>query len=212
METIRTAVLVLSLALVAPVLQAKEVAPDAVLSSVTTEVVATLKQYKELAENPAKVAELIEKKVVPIFDFSRMTQLATARNWRHASAAQQNALTAEFKKLLVRSYSTALAGYCDQVIAYKPLRWEPRDTDATVRSQVRQGAEVLTIDYAMVKTAEGWKVYDVKIDNVSLVTAYREGFAAKVRDAGVDGLIRALAEKNREALSSSRPAMAVAGS
>ena len=182
METIRTAVLALCLALVVPALQAREVAPDALLSSVTVEVLAILKQHKDLAENPAKLAELIEQKVVPIFDFSRMTQLATARNWRHASPAQQNALTAEFKTLLVRSYSSALAGYRDQVIAYKPLRGAPRDTDATVRSEVRQGAGLLTIDYALVKTAEGWKVYDVKLDGVSLVTAYREGFAAKVRN------------------------------
>jgi len=211
METIRRAVLVLSLALAAPVLQAKEVAPDALLSSVTAEVFATLRQYRDLAESPAKLAGLIEKKVVPIFDFSRMAQLATARNWRRASLAQQDALTAEFKTLLVRSYSTALTAYRDQAITYKPLRGDPRDTDVTIRSEVRQGGGVLTIDYAMVKTPEGWKVYDVKIDSVSLVTAYREGFAAKVRDAGVEGLIRALAEKNREGLSSSRPATTVAG-
>ena len=211
METNRTAVFAMSLALVAPALQARGVAPDVLLSSVTAEVIASLKQDKELADDPAKLAELVEKKVVPIFDFSRMAQLATARNWRQASPAQQNALTAEFKTLLVRSYSTALASYRGQPITYKPLRRAPTDTDATVRSEVRQGTTLLTLDYALVKTPAGWKVYDVKLDGVSLVTAYREGFAAKVRESGVNGLIRALAEKNKEGLPAASTTTVAAG-
>jgi len=112
--------------------------------------------------------------------------------------------------LLVRTYSTALAVYRDRTIVYKPLRLVRGDTDVTVRSEVKQGGGQLKIDYDMVKTPEGWKVYDVKMDGVSLVTAYREGFAAKVRDAGVDGLIKALAEKNRQGDSAARPAGAIA--
>lgn len=206
METIRRVVLSLSLALGAPLSQASEVAPDALLSAVTSEVIAVLKQNREHADNAAKLAELVETKVLPLFNFFRMAQLAMARNWRVASPEQQNALTAEFRTLLVRTYSVALSNYRDQAIAYKRLRTAPGDTEVTVRSDVKQGAGQVKIDYDMEKTPAGWKVYDIKIDGVSLVTAYREGFAARVRDAGVDGLIKSLAEKNRQGDSVSRPA------
>lgn len=206
METIRRVVLSLSLALGAPLSQASEVAPDALLSAVTSEVIVVLKQNREHADNAAKLAELVETKVLPLFNFFRMAQLAMARNWRVASPEQQIALTAEFRTLLVRTYSVALSNYRDQVIAYKRLRTAPGDTEVTVRSDVRQGAGQVKIDYDMEKTPAGWKVYDIKIDGVSLVTAYREGFAARVRDSGVDGLIKTLAEKNRQGDSVSRPA------
>ena len=210
METIRRVVLVLSLALVAPLSQASEVAPDAMLSAVTSDVLSALKQNRDLVENPARLAELVETKVVPVFNFLHMTQLAMARNWRSATLEQRDKLTAEFKTLLLRTYSVALANYRDQAIGYKRLRAMPDDTAVTVRSAVNQGSGQLRIDYDMEKTHAGWKVYDVKIDGVSLVTSYREGFAAKVRDAGVDGLIRALAEKNRQGDSASRTSGPVA--
>lgn len=195
METIKRTVLWLCLALAAPPsLAAAGAAPDALLSAVTTEVMAALKQD----DNPARLAGLVEKKVLPLFNFTRMAQLAMARNWRLATAEQRTALTEEFRMLLVRTYSVALSGYRDQVITYKPLRAETGDTDVTVRSLVKQGSGQMKIDYDMERTAAGWKVYDIKIDNVSVITAYRDGFAAKVRDAGLDGLIQALAEKNRQ--------------
>ena len=206
METIRSAVLLLLLSFAAPGLHAADVAPDKLLRSVTTEMIASLKQ--DPADDPARIAGLIEEKVVPVFDFSLMTQLAMARNWRLATPEQRDALTAEFKTMLVRTYSGTLAGYRDSTITYKPLRAVAGDTDATVRSDVRQGARRLRIDYDMSRTPEGWKVYDVKLDGISLVTAYRGGFAARIRDSGVDGLIRALAEKNREGLSAPRTAVA----
>lgn len=212
METIRSAVLLLLLSLVVPVSQSAQVAPDALLRGVTSEVVASLKQDKAQADDPSKLDGLIEAKIVPVFDFSRMTQLAMARNWRLASAEQQTLLTAEFKAMLVRTYSATLAGFRDHTITYKPFRFVPGDTDATVRSELRQGSRVqYKIDYEMTRTAEGWKVYDVKLDGISLVTSYRDGFAARVRDAGVDGLIRALAERNRQDIPSSKSATAVAG-
>jgi len=128
-----------------------------------------------------------------------MTRIAVARNWRLATPEQQEALTLEFKTLLVRTYSIALSSYRDQVIEYKPLRLTPDATEVTVRSDVRQsGKERLTIDYDMEKTPAGWKVYDIKIAGVSLVTTYRDTFAGKVRDGGIEGLIRALSDKNRQ--------------
>jgi phospholipid transport system substrate-binding protein len=151
------------------------------------------------AGDPAKVAELIETRILPHFLFARMTQSAMGRNWRLATPDQQVALTTEFKTLLVRTYSTALSGYRDQVIEYKPLRLAPDATEVTVKSDVQQsGAERLTIDYDMEKTPAGWKVYDIKIAGVSLVTTYRGTFAGKVRDGGIDGLIKSLSDRNRQ--------------
>lgn len=199
METMRSAVLLLSLLFASASLAAQE-APDALLKNATSEVFASLKQDADLANDPSKLDSLIEAKVVPVFDFSRMTQLAMARSWRQATLRQQDRLTAEFKALLLRTYSATLASYRDQAVTYKASRFVPGDTDATVRSEVKQGAKVHKLDYEMTRTPDGWKVYDVKLNNISLVTSYREGFAAKVRDSGVDGLIRALAEKNRQSV------------
>lgn len=201
--------LLLLLFLVPTALQGAQSAPDAVLRTVTSDVVASLKQDQDLADDPAKLAGLIETKVLPAFDFSLMTQLAMGKNWRQTTAAQQDRLTAEFKTMLVRSYSGMLATYRDHTITYKPIRYVPGDTDATVRSEVvKQGSKGLRVDYQLTKMAGGrWKVYDVKLDGVSVVTAYREGFAARIRDAGVDGLIRTLAEKNRQGVAVTRTSL-----
>jgi len=187
-------------ALAAPFALARDVAPDVLLKAVTSEVIAIIRRDKDIqAGDPAKVADLVETRVLPLFDFTRMTRIAVARNWRLATAEQQEALTLEFKTLLVRNYSTALSSYRDQVIEYKPLRLTPDATEVTVRSDVRQsGKERMTIDYDMEKTPAGWKVYDVKIAGVSLVTTYRDTFSGKVRDGGIEGLIRALSDKNRQ--------------
>ena len=210
METMSRLLLRLCLALAASVVTAAETAPDALLATVTSEVTAAIKQNRGEPDGDAKVTDFVEKKVLPLFDFSRMTQLAMARNWRLATSDQQIQLTVEFRRLLVRTYSAALASYRDQKIEFKRVRAAPGDKDLTVKSDVRNGAERMSIDYEMVKTPVGWQVYDVKIDGVSLVTAYRESFAAKVRAEGVDGLIRALAEKNRTSGAEAKPANSTA--
>ncbi len=189
------------LALLVPVAQAQEPAPDVLVKSITGEVVAVLKQDKDIqAGNPKKIEELIEAKVLPHFNFTRMTRIAMARNWRLATPEQQKELTGEFKTLLVRTYSTALSNYRDQVIEYKPLRAKPEDVEVTVRSEVKQSgsSQPVAIDYEMEKTPNGWKVYDVKVGGVSLVTTYRDTFTSEVKERGVDGLIKSLAAKNRQ--------------
>jgi len=189
------------LALLVPVAQAQEPAPDVLVKSITGEVVAVLKQDKDIqAGNPKKIEELIEAKVLPHFNFTRMTRIAMARNWRLATPEQQKELTGEFKTLLVRTYSTALSNYRDQVIDYKPLRAKPEDVEVTVRSEVKQSgsSQPVAIDYEMEKTPNGWKVYDVKVGGVSLVTTYRDTFSSEVKERGVDGLIKSLAAKNRQ--------------
>ena len=133
-----------------------------------------------------------------MFDTVHMTRLAMARTWNLATPEQQRVLTEEFKTLLVRTYSTSLGHYRDEVIYFKRPRASPLDAEVTVRSEVKQtGKEPMTMDYQMENTLAGWKIYDVKVAGVRLVTTYREVFAEKVRDGGVDGLIKSLAAGNR---------------
>ena len=174
------------------------VRPDAMMRALTAEVMGTLREDRA-AGRDTDLAQLVEKRIVPVFDFVRMTAIALARNWRLATPEQQTRLATEFQTLLVRSYSNALREFRDQAIEYRPLRAAASESDVTVRSLVRRpGTEPLTIDYDMADGAAGWRVYDVKIAGVSVVLAYRESFAATVRDSGIDGLIRALVEKNRQ--------------
>lgn len=189
------------LALLIPLALAEELAPDVLVKSITEEVVAILKQDKDIqAGDSKKAADLMETKIVPHFNFVRMTRIAMGRNWRLASPEQQKQLVGEFKTLLVRTYSTALSNYRDQQIDYKPLRAKPDDTEVTVKSDVKPSgsSQPVSIDYEMEKTPNGWKVYDVKVGGVSLVTTYRDTFASEVRERGVDGLLKSLAAKNRQ--------------
>lgn len=175
--------------------------PDALVKRVSAETVQAIKSDPKLAAgDPARVREVIEKNLLPNFDFARMTTLAMGRNWRQASPEQQARLTSEFRTLLVRTYSNALTQYRDETIDVKPLRADAKATDVTVRSEVvRPGRPPVQIDYSMTKTPEGWKAYDVIVGGVSLVTNYRDEFNEQVKAGGVDGLIRTLAEKNRGA-------------
>ena len=199
-------VLLLALALAPPLAPAEEAEPNALLQSVTLEVIAAMKHERELhGANLKQSSLLVETKVLPLFDFSRMTQIAVARNWRLATPAQQAALTAEFRTLLVRTYSTVLSSYRDQVIEFRSTRAAPADTEVTVKSVVKQsGTEPIAMDYDMAKTAAGWRIYDIKVAGVSLVTTYRDTFTQRIREDGVDGLIKALAEKNSQGDTRSR--------
>lgn len=198
-----------SLFAAATAVSAQDLAPDAQVKKITDEVFGVIKQDQDIrAGNQKKLNELVDAKVLPNFNFSHMTALAVGRNWPKASVEQQKMLTSEFRTLLVRTYSSALSTYKNQVIEVKPLRAAAGDTDVTVRTQVKQpGTEPVSIDYNMEKTPSGWKVYDVAVGGVSLVTNYRETFNAEIRDGGVDGLIKSLASKNRslEPQASSKP-------
>lgn len=198
----KTAICML-LALAASLAQGQTTAPDALVKGITDEVAATILKDKDIqAGDTSKAATLIENKIVPHFNFTRMARLAMGRNWRSATPEQQKELASEFKTLLVRTYSTALVNYKGQRIDYKPLRAKADDTEVTVKSEVQQSgsSQPVSIDYEMEKTDSGWKIYDVKVGGVSLVTTYRDTFASEVREHGVDGLIKSLAAKNREPL------------
>jgi phospholipid transport system substrate-binding protein len=179
---------------------AQDLAPDALVKNVTLEVVDLITKDKEIkAGSRAKLIQVIEAKVLPHFNFGAMTALAMGQSWSKANAEQKKQLIEEFKTLLVRTYASALAAYSEQKFDFRPLRAKPTDTDVTVNVRVLQpGAQAVTIDYSMEKTANGWKVYDVMVGGVSLVANYRTEFANTVRNSGVDGLIRDLKKKNQE--------------
>lgn len=187
--------LALLLGLNVPAALADDTPPDVLARTTTQEVIAILKQDKELQSgNLAKVHQLVEAKILPNFDFNRMTQLVLGKHWPRATAKQKQELVTEFRNLLVRTYSSSLTAFTGQAIDFKPLAMKPTDTDVTVRSEIRQpGGQPIPVNYSMYKTAFGWKVYDVTIDGVSLVTNYRASFASTIRQNGIDGLIRTLA-------------------
>lgn len=182
-----------------PLLAAAQEAPDALVRRVTDELLAIVKTDKDLAAgNSRRVVELAEQKVLPHFDFTRMTRLAVGRNWAQASGAQKESLVKEFRTLLVRTYSSSISAYRNQTIEVKPLKMAAGDKDATVRTAVIQpGGPPIPIDYAMEKGDAGWKVYDVTIDGVSLVTTYRGTFNEQVQKVGIDGLVKTLVDRNR---------------
>ena len=173
--------------------------PDALVKTVTLEVVDLIAKDKEIKSgNRAKLVEVIEQKVLPHFNFTAMTALAMGQNWGKATPEQKKLLAEQFKTLLVRTYASALAAYSEQKFDFRPLRAKPTDTDVTVNVRVLQpGAQAVTIDYSMEKTANGWKVYDVMVGGVSLVANYRTEFATVVRSTGIDGLIKDLQTKNK---------------
>ena len=173
-------------------------APDDMVRRSTNEILAAMKADKDLqAGNQKKIEKLADEKVLPYFNFVRMTQLAVGRNWREASDAQKKSLIDEFRTLLVRTYSTSLSQYRNQTIEVKPLKLAAAEAEAVVKTQVVQpGGQPIPIDYSMEKTANGWKVFDVLIDGVSLVTNYRSSFNTEIQKTGIDGLIKSLADRN----------------
>ena len=173
-------------------------APDLLVKAVTLEVVDIIQKDKDIQKGDRKkVIALIEAKVLPHFNFQAMTSSAVGRNWDKASAEQKARLTDEFRTLLVRTYSSALASYSNQKFEFRPLRAKPSDTDVTVNVRVMQsGDQPMTIDYDMEKRPGGWKVWDVRVSGISLVANYRTEFDNQVREAGIDGLIKTLQTKN----------------
>jgi len=179
---------------------AQEVAPDVLVRNVTNEVLEIVRKDKDIqGGSTRKAIDLVEAKVLPHFNFTRMTQLAVAQNWRQASPEQQKTLTAEFKTLLVRTYSKALTEYKNQTIDFRPFKMQPTETDVKVRTLINQpgATKAIDLDYYLEKQAGGWKVYDIEVGGVSLVTNYRSEFVNQVRQGGIDGLIATLQSKNK---------------
>ena len=174
-------------------------APDVLVRDVTNEVLEIVRKDRAIqAGDTQRVFGLVQDKVLPHFNFRRMTMLAVGRDWRNATPEQQGRLVDAFQTLLVRTYSNALTQYRDQVIEFRPVRQAAADTTVQVRTEVRQsGAQPIGIDYTLEKTEKGWKVFEVVVAGGSLVTHYRGSFGDEIRAGGIDGLIRSLEEKNR---------------
>ena len=182
----------------APALALAQEGPDALVKRTTDEVLAIIKSDKDVASgNMSKVVQLAEQKVLPHFDFERMTRLAVGRNWNTATPEQKQSLIKEFRTMLVRTYSSSLSQYRNQTIDVKPTKLGASDKEALVKTAVlQQGGPSIPIDYAMEKMDGGWKVYDVIIDGASLVTTYRGTFNDQVQKGGIDGLLKTLQERN----------------
>ncbi|MBL0122248.1 MAG: ABC transporter substrate-binding protein [Betaproteobacteria bacterium] len=197
MRKITSVLFMLIASLCAYAVHAQE-APDELVRRSTNDILAAIKADKDLqGGNQQKIEKLAEDKILPYFNFVRMTQLAVGRNWREANDGQKKTLIDEFRTLLVRTYSTSLSQYRNQTIDVKPMKIAAADTDVVVKTQVNQpGGQPIPIDYSLEKTKDGWKVFDVLIDGVSLVTNYRSSFNTEIQKSGIDGLIKSLVDRN----------------
>ncbi|MCM2251640.1 MAG: ABC transporter substrate-binding protein [Ramlibacter sp.] len=191
----------LALAGVAPMAAAAEESPDAMIKRLSEEVLGQLKSDKAIqAGDTGRILVLVDSKIMPNVDFRRMTAAAVGPTWRQASPEQQKRLQDEFKLLLVRTYSGALAQVNDQTISIKPQRSAPGDTDVVVRTEIRGRGDPIQLDYRLEKAPGpngGWKIYNLNVLGVWLVETYRSQFAQEINAKGLDGLIASLAERNK---------------
>ena len=180
---------------------AQEIGPDELVRKVTTDILESVQKDKQLqAGDRKKALALAEEKILPLIDFEEATRLAVGRAWRTATPEQRNRLETEFRRMLVRIYSNALGVYQGQTMRVLPVRMQPGATETTVRNQyIRPGKPPASVDYAMRKTADGWKIYDITAEGISLVLTYRSEFEQVMQQSGVDGLIKRLMEKNTPA-------------
>lgn len=180
---------------------AADEAPDAMIKRLSEEVLNEIKSDKAIqAGDTARVIALVDKKIMPNVNFARMTAAAVGPAWRQATPEQKKRLQEEFKILLVRTYAGALSQVNDQTISIKPQRSAPTDTDVVVRSEIRGRGEPIQLEYRMEKTpgqGAGWRIYNLNVLGVWLVDTYRNQFAEEVNAKGLDGLIAALAERNK---------------
>lgn len=193
--------IVAGLLCMAGVAQAEAVAPDELIKATAQDVLAIVKQDKDIqAGNQKKILDLVDAKVLPHFDFVRMTRLAVGKHWRTATPEQKQTLVTEFRNMLVRTYTKAFTVYRDQTVEVKPFKMAADATEATVKTTINKpGAPPVPVDYEMAKTPDGWKAFDVAIEGVSMVTSYRGTFDTQIQQNGIDGLIKMLADKNANA-------------
>ncbi len=198
MITLRKIILWVSMCCAAGVAHAEIIAPDTLIHNTVQEVTSIIKQDKDIQSgDQKKITDLVEAKVLPHFDFSRMTQLAVGKFWRTATPEQKQALITEFRNMLVRTYTKVFTVYHDQVIEVKPAKITADDTEVTVKTVIsKPGSQPILVDYEMKKADSGWKVFDITIDGVSMVMSYRGTFTSEIQENGIDGLIKTLSDKN----------------
>jgi len=179
-----------------------ETAPEELVRVTADQILAEIKAHRDVyARDYARLYKMADEKVLPHFDFRRMSQWVLGRFWRDATPEQRERFTSEFRDLLVGTYSQALLNYNDQKIVYLPVQRKPDDTEVTVKTEVKQsgGQPNIPIHYSFYKNKDGaWKVYDISIEGVSLVTNYRSVYATKIRERGMDALIAEIADNNKQ--------------
>jgi len=174
-----------------------DILPQELVRDTSSRMLSALRDEQEaIKNNPGRLYELVSDIVLPYFDFRRMSQWVLGKNWRTATPDQRERFVEEFRKLLVRTYGTALSEYADEKIIYLPFAASTNSRTVTVRTEIEQGGSTIPISYSMYNSSEGWKVYDVAISGVSLVTNYRSTFGSIIRGKGMDSLIKQLVERN----------------
>lgn len=180
-------------------LLAEDLGPQELVHKTADDVLLVLKNNQEIHTDKQKMYQLAEEKILPNFDLERISALVLGKTWRSIDETQKQKFQAEFKTMLLRTYVVALGKYKDQEIEFKPLRMEPEDKQARVKTQIIQnGAQPISVDYVLAKTENSWKVFDIVIEGVSLVTNYRSQFAGEIKNNGIDSLISKLSEKNNK--------------
>jgi len=205
MTLLKQAILVVSMCCTAIVARAEVIPPDELIRNTVRDVIAVVKQDKDIqAGDQKKILALVDSKVLPHFDFARMTQLAVGKHWRAATPEQKQALVTEFRNMLVRTYTKVFTVYRDQTVEVKQFKLVADDpTEATVKTLIiKPGGQPIPVDYEMKKAADGWKAFDISIEGVSMVMSYRGTFTSQIQENGIDGLIKTLAEKNINAADS----------
>ena len=175
-------------------------APDALVKRISNDVIDTAKADKDIQSgNQKRVMDLVESKILPYVDFQRMTSLAAGKHWRDATPEQQKQLAAEFRTLLIFTYSGALSQIKNETVEFKPLRADPADQEVEVRSSVNvPRGEPITLNYRLEKTPQGWKIFDINVLGAWLVETYKGTFATIISKSGIDGLIKELADRNKK--------------
>jgi len=178
----------------------QDLGPEELVRKVTADVLEAIHSDKQLqAGDRKKALALAQEKILPLVDFRQATRLAVGRAWRTATPAQQEQLVAQFRTLLVRIYSNAIGVYRGQTMRVQPVRMAPDATEVNVRNQfLRPGLAPVAVEYSMHKTPQGWMIYDITVEGVSLVLTYRSEFEQVMRESGIDGLIKRLVERNQE--------------
>ena len=174
--------------------------PEALIRETSDKVLAELKNNGEIYKTePERIYRLVDEVVLPHFDFSAMTDLALGKHKDKVSAEQKPTIVNEFRSLLVRTYSSALLEYTNQELVYLPMEGNEADGKVTVRTEIEQaGGFPIPINYVLRLGDDGWKVFDISVDEVSLVTNYRSSFARAIKKNGVDGLIQTLKDRNQD--------------
>ncbi len=195
MTSLRLALVAAFFGLFGGVAVAQSTGAEDLVRKMAVEVTAAVRKDPDIATSPAKASALIEQRLLPRFDFQRITQVAMGRNWAKATPAEQHQIVSEFTHLLVRTYSNAIGTLKELEVQVKDSR-SNGPSDVTVRTLMVGRAKPVSIDYTLTSAGGGWKVYDVTVENISLVSAYRDEFTGLVSSSGVSGLIAALQKKN----------------